>query len=188
MIKDFSILHDNELYFRLCEDHATKEKAFAELYSRHSKRVYLYCRRILGNKEQADDVFQETFLSLLNSVDKDREMTNLPAFLLRIARNLSLKAKREQKKIFVPLDEFEFGYNDTQFERTEMTELIAEALDLLPDEYREALVLQAYNGMKYEEIAVFMEVPITTVRNWIVRAKKKMRDIMVQYVENREIS
>lgn len=183
MKNKYSNMNDAELYYCLSGNQMDKEAAFSEIYSRHSQRVYLYCRRLIGSKEQAEDLFQETFLSLLGSTQKTREMTNLPGFIIKIARNLYLKLRRDNKAIFITIDDLEIGFEDNHLDRKELTEILTSSLALLPDEYREALVLQTYNGMTYEEIADFMEVPVTTIRNWIVRSKKKIREILIHYWE-----
>jgi RNA polymerase sigma factor (sigma-70 family) len=69
----------------------------------------------------------------------------------------------------------------TPVERSELIALLDVALEVLPDEQREALILQVYEDMSYQEIADFMNVPLTTVRNWVVRAKKRLRDELQQY-------
>ena len=184
MKRDFSKLQDSELY-ELMKECETKECAFSELYSRYSSRVYMYCRRIIGNQTLAEDVFQDTFLGFLNGTADNKHIDNVPGFLLRIARNLSYKFKRDNRTQLVPIDDLEFGYEDAKLENTELTNLVVSALDLLPDDQREALVLQVYEDMSYQEIAEFFDVPLTTVRNWIVRAKRKLRDIMIPYLENR---
>ena len=62
--------------------------------------------------------------------------------------------------------------------------MIDSALNLIPEEQAEAFMLQVYQGMSYNEIAEFFEVPVSTVRNWVVRAKKKLRDILIPYLES----
>lgn len=186
MIDDYSKLTDVELYGLLGSEGREREKAFSEIYARHSKRIYMYCRRILSEREAADDIFQETFLRLLQVRNEEREISNFPAFLLKISRNLCLKVRRDQKSS-VSIENFDFGYQDNSLERAETTGIVTSALEVLPDEYREALILQTYNNMSYGEIAEFLEVPVTTVRNWIVRAKRKIREILVEYYENRPI-
>ena len=127
-------------------------------------------------------------LNLLESAKKDREMTNLRAFILRIARNQYYKQRRDTKITYLTLEDIDiFGEDDHQ-DKKEMSELLAQSLQLLPDEFREALVLQTYNNMSYQEIAEFLEVPVTTVRNWIVRAKKRLRDILVKHWEIRTVN
>ena len=171
---------DTELYTLLC-DETRKEAAFTELYSRYSQRIYLYCRKILGDDQAARDIFQDTFIRFLNSADATRDMTNVPAFLLRIARNLCLNWKRDHGSRTVEFSELAIGTHDRQVESRELAGLITMALDLLPDDHREALVLQMYQGMSYEEIGEELNVPVSTVRNWVVRAKKKMREILAPY-------
>ncbi len=175
---------DRELYNLLDGAEPTAAQAFAELYDRHSSRVYLYCRRILGDGTQADDMFQEAFLKLLQCAREARPIENIPAYLLRIARNLCLNARRSPVYATVALEEFHLpadpGYS---FESVELARLVATALELLHDEYREALALQVYGELSYQEIADVLGVPVTTVRNRIVRAKKKVRDILSGYMQ-----
>lgn len=181
-MRDYTLFSDIELFSLLSEEGAVREQAFGELYARHSSRVYLYCRKILGDGNAADDIFQDTFIRFLNAGSSpDRVMTNVPAFLLRIARNLCLNYKRDNKHVMVELDDYHMPTLDKQVENQEIAQLLSMALELLPDEYRDALVLQMYSGMSYEEIGEQLNVPVTTVRNWIVRAKKKMREILAPY-------
>ena len=168
----------------MLKDKSEKEAAFKELYSRHSARLYAYCKRILSNTETAEDIFQEVFLTLLKNSEHNKEMTNIPAFLLRVARNLALNKLRDNKKRFVDIDDIDLGYDDNVVENREVSELISRALELLPDDQREAVVLQNYQGLSYNEIAELQAVPVTTVRNWIVRGKKKLKNILQPYFEN----
>ncbi len=177
---------DVELYEFLRVD-SMREAAFAEIYARYNQRVYMYCRKILADDTAADDVFQDTFIRFLRSVQDEREMTNVAAFLLRIARNLCLNWKRDHKSRSVEFQDFHLPNTDHQVESREVAQLITMALDLLSEEYREALVLQLYHGMSYEEIGEHMQVPVSTVRNWVVRSKKRMRDILAPYFEDKEL-
>lgn len=89
---------DIELYAALKNGKSVSEPAFAELYARYSPRIFAYCRRILGNRESAQDAFQETFIRFFNSAQQNREMTNVPAYLLRIARNICLNMQRNNHR------------------------------------------------------------------------------------------
>ncbi len=71
--------------------------------------------------------------------------------------------------------------NENSLEKHEMQNIIASALNLLSDEWREAVVLQVYDGLSYNEIAEILEVPMSTIRNWIVRGKKQLREIISPY-------
>jgi len=173
---------DNELYKLLQSDHVVREQAFAEIYARHSTRIYSYCRKIMSGSALADDVFQETFLVFLKTSQKEREMTNLPAYILRIARNLCLE-HRNTPQTSVPLEGLEFT-DGTAFqpESDELLKMISAALELVSAEQREAFILQMDYEMSYQEIADVMNVPVTTVRNWIVRAKSKLRQVLSSYL------
>lgn len=184
-MENLKTMESEELY-RLMGAEAYREAAFREIYARHSARIYAYCKRILSDSALAEDVFQDTFLVFLKE-DGTREITNLPAFLLRISRNIALNKRREYKKKFVDIDDLDVGFDDKVNEHKEVSELIARALDLLPDDQREAVVLQNYEGMSYEEISELKEVPVTTVRNWLVRGKKKLKTILQPYFEPEQL-
>lgn len=178
---------DSELYGLLSGSNQEKDTSFREIYKRHSQKVYAYCRRVVGNKDVAEDLFQETFLRLLQSADASKKMDNLSGYIIKIARNLCLKHKSRQED-FVSLEDFEIRVEDNVIERTETTNIISMALELLGDDYREALVLQTYDELSYNEIAEIQGVPLTTVRNRIVRAKQKLREIVQPYLaDNKNI-
>ncbi|MBI5323869.1 MAG: RNA polymerase sigma factor [Ignavibacteriae bacterium] len=181
MVNSYQNTPDSELYKFLSGSNQEKEMAFREIYKRHSQKVYAYCRRVVGNRDMAEDLFQETFLRLLQSCDANKEMINLSGYIIKIARNLCLKQKSHQAE-FVSLEDFEIKVEENVLERTEITNIITMALELLGDDYREALVLQTYDELSYNEIAEIQGVPLTTVRNRIVRAKQKLREIVQPYL------
>ncbi len=176
---------DATLYRLLREKGEVRDGAFEEIYRRYGSRIWLYTSKVMGDRESAEDCFQGTFLRLLQSADPEREeraMANLPGFLLKIARNLCLNTKAKMRPIYRPFDELDVPVEERTIESRELEGLIATALDLLPEDQREAFVLQAYNGLSYREIAEVIDRPISTVRNRVVRAKKKMREILTPYL------
>jgi len=184
MTKDYSTYTEAELYAMLFGAKSEKDAAFQEIYDRTSTRIFMYCRKILGSAHTADDAFQETYALFLKSASPEKEMTNLPAFLIRIARNVCLRMRqRVQHHSEVMFNEHFFASptETSSMETAELSKLLTMALDVLPDDQREALILQAYEDMSYQEIADLMNVPMTTVRNWIVRAKRKLREALEQY-------
>lgn len=178
---DLSKKGDNELFKELRSGSQNRESAFGEIYARYNARLFAYILRILGDRGKAEDIFQETFVKLTQCADEDREMTNLPAFMLRIARNLCLKYKRDNRYIFMAVEDLNLSQAAEDFDKKELTSILSRALELLPEEYREALALQTYSEMSYAEIGDFLNIPITTVRNRVVRAKKKLREILAPY-------
>lgn len=185
MIQKVSNKSDEQLFGMLSGDKANKEAGFTELYQRHSQRIYQYCRRICGSDEMASDVLQETYLKLLNAAQNKQEMTNVAGFLIRIARNHCLDIRKKQSQN-VTFENIEIPSYDISLESRELKHLLVIALDALPEDQKEAIVLQAYSGMSYQEISETTNVPITTVRNWVVRGKKKLREILAPYIKELE--
>ncbi len=174
-------LGDAELYYLLRGDRATAEHAFAELYSRHSGRIYAYVRCVFMDVSLAEDVFQETFTRFYESAQKEREMTNVPAFLLMIARNLCLNTKRDNKHA-VAFDDAHLLVEDHQPEKREMLRLIEMAMELLPAEIREPFVLREYDDLPYDEIADILGISAVAVRIRVHRARKRIREILEPYL------
>ena len=186
---NYKSLNDSELYLLLAEG-KHKDLAFKEIYLRYSKRIYFYCKKMLGDEKTAEDVFQDVFIALLNTVERKSELENLKSYLFKIAGNLSLNIIRKNKTRKLEYkDIFELDYytkSDYQDnESVETAKLINSALELLSEEYKQAFTLQMYFNMSYIEIAEITAVPISTVRNRVVRAKLKLRQILSPYFEDK---
>lgn len=151
--------------------------AFAELYAVHKQGVYLYCTRFLGDRPAAEDIFQEVFLNFLERVRGGGDIENVPGYLMRSARNRCLNVIRDRKypKDVDELEEFLPGGEDISVGEYEDLE---SALQQLPADNREALLLCEYQGYSYDEIASMTEVPVTTVRKRIFRARQRLRQIL----------
>ena len=113
----------------------------------------------------------------------NQDVENVAAYLVRIARNAVLNSKRTPQPAMISLEDFHLPMSDNRYESQEITELIASALDTLPDDQRECFALQLYSGLTYAEIAEVMNLPLTTVRNRVVRAKRRTREILAPYFE-----
>jgi len=186
MKKSFEEYGDEKLYYLLCEENENSDRAFAELYARHSSRVFAYCRRFLGNKEEAQDVFQETFIRFHQSSSKDRVMTNVPAYILRIARNLCVNSKRKEKS-HLTFEDYMVGDDDeSKSDKDELLELVKTALEVLPDKYKEMFILREYDGMSYAEIGEITDESVSTVKVRIYRAKQKIREVLSPYINELE--
>lgn len=181
MNKKLDEYSDDELFYMLKTGGKTAEAAFAELYGRLAPRVYAYCRRFLGDRDEAMDVFQETFIRFNHSAKQERNMTNTPAFILRIARNLCVNAKM-RKRTAVSFEDYMAYENDNRQEKNELLNLIKSALEALPDDYREIFILREYDGLSYTEIAEILGESLSNVKVRIHRAKQKIREILMPYL------
>lgn len=175
---------DLELYARLALDEATARAALTQLYKRYSQRIFTYCRKVIGDSTAAEDLLQETFVRLFEAGKKGRELDNFPAYLMTIARNMCLTYRSRHQRAFVPVEDFHLTVRDVPYEHKELLQLIHAALELLPEDYREAFVLREYNGLTYLEIADVIGQSVDVVKVRIFRAKKKLRDILAPYLHD----
>jgi len=184
MNKALKSYSDEELYYLLLKDKKTAAEAFDELYSRLSTKLFTYCKRVMLDDALAEDIFQETFLKFYESTNAERNMTNVSAFIFRIARNLCINEKQKKYHSFVELEETSAITDGDSYEAREKSVIVENALASLPDKFREVLVLKEYLGFSYQEIADLMNITLPSVRIQIYRAKQKMRELLQPYMED----
>ena len=183
MEKHLSKYSDSELVEMMKEDKPESDYAFAEIYDRYGLRVNAYIRTILGNKQLSEDIFQETFIRFYQNVQSDFKKGSLIGFLITIARNLCLNAKRD-KISSVSLDDIELPQQDiNDFENKEFTDLLAMSLDLIDSEYREPIILRYFNDLRYEEIGSILGITAARARYLVYTGKQKMKQILNPYFE-----
>lgn len=183
MRKDYAALSDKELVKLLKSEKKESDDAFRAVYNRYSSRLHAYCMRILHDKQQSEDIFQETFIRFYQKVKADFNGGSIAGFLITIARNLCLNYKRD-KKTTVPVEDFHIATeSNVSDQREETAKLIRMAVDLLEDEYKEPLVLRLYDGMRYEEIAEICNISCDNARKRVFRAKQKIKDILNPYLK-----
>jgi RNA polymerase sigma-70 factor (ECF subfamily) len=148
--------------------------------SQHLPRLQRYARSLLHNTSSADDLVQDTVLRALEKAHLFRQDTNLRGWLVTIMHNEHVNAARRRSRgpIFVPDDELAaVGRPQTQETPVELKEL-CRAVDRLPREQREALLLHWLRGLRYEEIAECLRLPLGTVQSRISRARRNLRTIV----------
>ena len=183
MSSKISKYDDIQLYNLLAGSKTEAEEAFAELYARYSQRIYAYCFRILGNADDARDVFQETFLKFFDSAKVEKVIDNVPGYLLTISRNICINFKRDSRPNFT-LEDFQTWTNDVDYEKRELLQILATSLELLDTDYKEAFVLRMYQGLSYKEISKITGDSVSAVKNRVWRAKERIKDILTPYLED----
>lgn len=159
------------------------EKAFQELYQRYATQVYNYCWTILRDKQDTEDAFQETFLKFYRSAQSERDMTNVPAFLFRIARNTCINIKKMRARAMDSFDEtFMHPTSEKKYEKNELLQLIDTAVKLLPDDLREIFLLREYYGYSYAEIATIVHISEEAARVRAFRARRQVQKILAPYI------
>ena len=149
------------------------QQAMEQLYRAAAPGVYAYALSILKNSHDAEDVLQETFLSIHRNAASYRSQEKPMAWILTITKNLCLKRLKElQRSSKTPIDDFMLQDNSVSSD----DKLVIEAcMKVLSDEERQIVVLHAVSGFKYREIAKMMSLPLSTVISKYHRALKKMK-------------
>lgn len=154
-----------------------------EIVREHSARVYRLAYRLTGNRHDAEDLTQETFVRVFRSLDSYVPGT-FEGWLHRITTNLFLDQARRRKRIRIDStgDETaawpssdQLSSPERAFEHVNLDSDVQRALDALPPEYRAAVVLCDIEGLSYEEIAVTLGIKLGTVRSRIHRARAQLR-------------
>jgi len=174
--------------------------SFEGLVKRYEKKIYNLAYRIMGNKEDASDVLQETFLQAFKKLAGFKGEAKFSTWVYRIAVNICLMRKRKRKKmeivsLDVPIltkkeDEIKRELRDdwsesplATLENKEVKKTLSEAIDLLPEEYRTVFLLRGLNGMSNEEVAEVLKISLPAVKSRLHRARLFLRDRLSQYFQ-----
>jgi len=169
------------------EDRAQKEDlvSFEEALLPHLDAAHNLAKWLLRNEQDAQDVVQEAFLRAFKSFSGFHG-SNGRAWLLTIVRNTSytLLKKNRVADLTTPFDEeiHASGHESvspaTILEHSEDAELMREAMNELPAEFREILTLRHQEGLSYKEIAEIAQIPPGTVMSRLARARAKLRECL----------
>lgn len=144
----------------------------------HIASLRRYARSLLRNRADADDLVQEALARAVARADTFKAGTNLRAWLFTILHNVHVNQVRSRasRPTEVPVEAVESRLVTParQEERVEVRDMMR-ALDELPEEQRQVLLLVALEGMKYEEVAETLGVPIGTVMSRLSRAREAVR-------------
>jgi len=174
--------------------------SFREIVEAHQEKVRNTCFRYVKNLEDADDLAQEVFVQVYESLTHFREESELSTWIYRIAVNKSLDFLRRSKRkkrfaiithLFktnnegdeeeIPLPADDNPQND--LEESEHKKVIEEALDKLPENQRTAIILSKYEGFKNKEISEIMKISVSAVEALLHRAKKNLHSLLFDYYQ-----
>lgn len=163
-------------------------RAFEEIYHRHKRRLYSYCLRMLNSSDAAQDVVHHAFVTLLEQHRSIRQPEKLCGWLLTIASHRCHRVLAERVR-YVSADSDNLEphlVEDTAGERVS-ARLISRALEGLPPEMREMIILREYEDMSYKEIAEVLQVNESTVKFRLHTARKKLCELVktAQRIEDR---
>jgi len=170
------------------------EGAFEDLVRRHERRVFRLLLRMLGSREEAEDVTQEAFLSLHRHGHRFRREARFSTFVYRVAANAALNRRRTLGRSRNRMNEFrvrqQAGMNLPPTPRnpedaaagSEDQVRVQEALLELPPDLRVAVLLYDIEGQSYQEVARVLGIPEGTVKSRIHRARSALRESLRSYV------
>jgi len=176
-----------------------RRDSFGVLVNRYQSRLYNAAVRLVDTPEDAADVVQDAFLNAYQSLRSFKGDAEFFTWLYRIAFNTAISMKRKRKATLSldarrngelgphsrePVDASEYVKPGAALERTEEEKLLHAALVRLSGEHREVLLMKDIDGLKYEEIAEVMGVPIGTVRSRLHRARLELRDLLAPLEDN----
>lgn len=176
-----------------------QELSFKQLIDKYQKLVYSSSFRIVGNTSDAEDICQEVFLEVFNSIDKLRDEDNLSGWLFKIAKNksISLLRKRNPAKAYaandIYCDQIQLKLNNLnsdqnnpaqKLENAEAREILFNAIDCLPDKQKRVLLMHKFEDFSHKEICEALQLSQASVESLIYRAKTNLRKSLYSYFNN----
>ena len=183
-----------------------RRKEFEDIAMEHIDSLYSMAIRLVFNKEEAEDLVQETYLKAYRFFDTFQKGTNIKAWLFKILRNTFInkyrKAVNLPSEIFYEdvesvnsnlsykqegdsgelTDTLESKYNELG---NLMEDDVKRAIDSLPIEYKEAILLSDVEELSYNDIAEITNVPIGTVKSRLNRGRKLLQKSLWEYAKDR---
>lgn len=169
------------------EDHQLVERsragdvaAFEELVKRHQGRAYAIAYRMLGNREDAQEVAQEAFARAYFRLGEFRGTAQFKTWLYRILVNLATDQLRRRRPEVLQedavLQQVSIGENPGQnAERQELRQSIRKAVEALPPDLKTVILLREFEGLSYAEIARVIRRPVGTVMSRLFHARRRLQ-------------
>lgn len=174
------------------------ESAFKTLVETHQKRVFNTVLAIIQDFEEAEDVSQEVFMEVYQSVGKFRGDSKISTWLYRIATTKALEQIRKKKtakrfafftSLFGESNEIlhesaDFIHPGIVLEQQENSKALFKAINQLPDNQKVAYSLCNIEGLSYQEITEVMQVSLSSVESLLFRAKTNLRKSLTIYYQS----
>lgn len=157
---------------------------FEELVNRYKKLVFNTAYRMMGNREEAEDVTQEAFIRIYNSLSRYNPQYKFSTWALKITTNLCLDNLRKRKGETLPIDE-QFNICDEgltpeeEYIRRENQKKVLDAINKLPDKYKEFIILFHHRNLSYQEIMDITGESLTIVKNRLYRARQMLKEYLI---------
>lgn len=183
-IRDKAVIEDDDLIVERAL--AGDTEAFGELVCRWERRIFGLAYGMLGNIEDARDVAQETFFSAFRNLNSFRGEAKVSSWLHRIAVNQCItKQRRAKVRAEMPIED-DFGElvidtvnllesHGRPIELTERAHIVRRAVNTLPVELREVVIMKEFEEMTFQEMSEVLGVPLSTVKSRLYTALKQLK-------------
>jgi RNA polymerase sigma-70 factor (ECF subfamily) len=166
------------------EEQRRREEATAALFTslveRCNEPLVRLVERIVHDRDEAHDIVQEAFLRAFRNIDSCRPGQSIEGWLYKIARNAALDVyrRRRRDRAFFQIHEADVPVASPEelVVRSDEADRIHDALGDLPVRYREALEWNLLHDLGYRDVAERLGIPVGTVKTWISRGKRRLRD------------
>jgi RNA polymerase sigma-70 factor, ECF subfamily len=190
---DYTQLTDQDVIAHAREG---REPAFRELIRRYERPVFSVIYRMCRDREVSEDLAQETFIKVLNALDRYDPKYKFSSWIFKIAHNTTLDQLRKKEPETLSLEGSPHAQTHEQAQATAFTAIdtaedpesytesqevgaeIEAAIARLRPEYRAVIVLWHVEGRPYDEIAQIMDLPLGTVKTYIHRGRKELREML----------
>ena len=170
-----------------------RDRAFRELVRRYERPVFSLIYRMVRDREASEDLAQDSFVKVLNHLDRYRPEFKFSSWIFKIANNVAIDYLRKRQIDTVSMDGSPYAATaaeveassfdvsarqETALEELEAREIggaIERAIGRLRPEYRSCIMLRHIEGRSYEEIAATLDLPLGTVKTYIHRARHELR-------------
>lgn len=179
-----------------------RRSEFEELLGQHLDALFGYALRLTRDRNDAEDLLQESVYRALRGFDGFRRGTNFKAWMFRIVTNTFVSSKRREKRAPTLVEELEVSAPASEALEVELADAatdwamvfsetvedeLKQAVDELPEEFRLPLLLSSLGELRYKEIAATLSVPIGTVMSRLFRARQRLRRSLRDYAAARGI-
>ncbi len=154
-------------------------RKLAVLFERHHRPLFHFFLRCSGNREWSEDLVQEVYFRILRYRHTYDPKHSFTAWMYQIARNAQMDQLQKRKPETLPDEEMPSNASrvDDNLSRAQEVALLRRALDMLPEDKREVLVMSRYQEMKYEDIAQVLGIEVGAVKVRVFRAVKALGQI-----------
>jgi RNA polymerase sigma-70 factor (ECF subfamily) len=174
-----------------CDDPQQAEYAFRMFYKAYSGHVLAYCRHMLPQNARffPQDILQQTFINFFKAVKAGMTIQNPAAFLMTTARNLCFNEINRTKIPDMDVHMLELPASPPRggnYDQKQLLELIYSAIDRLPEDDRELILLREQMGYSFAEISVITGLSEISARQRAHRARRFLREMLAPYIEDLE--